>query len=226
MQQNFNYPYMNPNMYNMYPQNANPNAVNINIVAPQAYSGVPYNVPNSNNFPIYGTNPMNSMNYPYNYNNSVNLQDKQMKEMDNLDLKKKTPSAEKPTESKKKEEEPKTKIFLTDDYVKSLENYMNDDNPKIRLIGATELLERFKEDPNRKDNPSLVPLLNKALRDNSPSVRFLALTMLQTGYSTGDDETVQILKEMQTQDRQGLNDDALRAAEILLKMSGKKAEVA
>ena len=60
---------------------------------------------------------------------------------------------------------------LTDDYIKSLENYMNNENPKIRLIGTKEVLERFKEDENRKDNPSLMALLNKSifLESTNPS---------------------------------------------------------
>lgn len=115
---------------------------------------------------------------------------------------------------------------LTDDYVKSIENYMNNENPKIRLIGTKELLERFKEDENRKDNPSLMPLLNKALKDTSPSVRFLALTILQLGYAVGNDETVGILKEIQTQNKDKIGEDALLASEILLNMSAaQKVEV-
>lgn len=127
-----------------------------------------------------------------------------------------------------KETKTKTKkvVPLTDDYIKSLENYMNNENPKIRLIGAKEVLERFKEDENRKDNPSLMPLLNKALRDSSPSVRFLALTALQLGYAVGNNETVTILKEIQSQNADKIGEDALLASEILLNMSqGQKIEV-
>lgn len=119
----------------------------------------------------------------------------------------------------KKDEKTKKVTPLTDDYIKSLENYMNNDNPKIRLIGAKELLERFKEDENRKDNPSLMPLLNKALKDTSPSVRFLALTILQLGYALGNDETVSILKEIQSQNQDKIGEDSLLASEILLNMS-------
>ena len=103
---------------------------------------------------------------------------------------------------------------------------MNNENPKIRLIGAKEVLERFKEDENRKDNPSLMPLINKALRDTSPSVRFLALTTLQLGYAVGNDETVTILKEIQSQNTDKIGEDALLASEILLNMAGgEKTEV-
>ena len=80
-------------------------------------------------------------------------------------------------------------------------------------------MERFKEDENRKDNPSLIPLLNKTLRDTSAAVRFLGLTTLQLGYSVGNDETVQILKEIQTQNKDKTGEDQLLASEILLKMA-------
>ena len=71
-----------------------------------------------------------------------------------------------------------------------------------------------------------MPLLNKALRDSSPSVRFLGLTMLQLGYAVGNDETVTILKEIQTQNKDKIGEDSLLASEILLKMSaGQKIDV-
>ena len=116
-------------------------------------------------------------------------------------------------------EEEKVVVPLNDEYIKSLENYLNDSNPKVRLIGAKELMQRFKEDENRKDNPSLIPLLNKTLRDTSAAVRFLGLTTLQLGYSVGNDETVQILKEIQTQNKDKTGEDQLLASEILLKMA-------
>ena len=130
-------------------------------------------------------------------------------------------------ETKEKTDEKTKKITpLTNEYVQSLENYMNNDNPKVRLIGTKELLERFKEDENRKDNPSLMPLLNKALRDPSPAVRFLGLTALQLGYAVGNDETITILKEIQSKNTDKIGEDSLLASEILLNMSGgQKVEV-
>ena len=105
-----------------------------------------------------------------------------------------------------------------------MENYLNDDNPKVRLIGAKELMERFKEDDSRMQHPSLVPLLNKMLKDTSPSVRFLALTTLQLGYSLGNDETIKLLKEIQQNSQDKLGEDALLASEVLLKLSAPKVE--
>ncbi len=266
MQQN----YFNPYYPNAIPQQC-PNAVSINIIAPQAY-GAGAGVPNcaQGSYSLYGQNAIPNTYYPINYNNLVqpyqnnqymtnpngmypqnmqlqNMQPQNMQQnmpqdttssqrgmTDGVNLLEKTTnetnssSSTVQNEQNKENEKTKTKqiVPLTDDYVKSLENYLNSNNPKIRLIGAKDLLERFKEDENRKDNPSLMPLLNKALRDVSPSVRFLALTALQLDYAVGNDETVAILKEIQTQNQDKIGEDSILASEILLKMSaGQKVEV-
>ena len=80
-------------------------------------------------------------------------------------------------------------------------------------------MERFKEDENRKDNPSLIPLLNKILQDSSLSVRFLGLTILQLDYCTGDEQTVELLKQIQAENKDKVGEDQLLDSEILLKMS-------
>ena len=212
-----------------------PNAVSINIYSPTAYgSGVGCSAPQNvtpvypNGFySMYGQNPMPYLPYyPQNYNNMIQQQNSLLPNglnaVSDTNLKKTSGTDEKNVEEKKsdnKKEEKKKIIPLTDEYVKSLENYMNNDNPKIRLIGVRDLLERFKEDENRKDNPSLIPLLNKALKDPSPTVRFVALTILQLGYSVGNDETVQVLKEIQNSNKDGYGEDSLLASEILLKLS-------
>lgn len=266
MQQN-----INP-CYSVQPQQMplqGPNAVNINIIQPQAFADGSAACCDKNNCcSLYGANqggisPM----YPMNYNNLIQTpanqlpiqpyqgvppqyqtnpiaqnpmaQQAQPIGADNsanaygaTNLIEKTPSSNTSTSSveksevkkDKKEEKPKTITLLTDDYIKSLENYMNDSNPKVRLIAAKELLERFKEDDSRVAHPSLVPLLNKALRDTSPSIRFLALTALQLGYSVGNEETVEILKEIQATDKDKLGEDKLLASEILLKLSAPKIQ--
>ena len=228
----------------IYPTAQGPNAVSINIIAPQAYASAPNaNTANpipQNYYPLYGQNMQPGMPYyPQNYNNIIqpynmanianqnaaqpNALDSARDLANNTQLLNKTPVPveQTPAAKENKTEETKTKkvVPLTDDYIKSLENYMNNDNPKIRLIGAKEVMERFKEDENRKDNPSLMALLNKALRDTSPAVRFLGLTTLQLGYSVGNDETVTILKEIQSQNKDKIGEDSLLASEILLNMS-------
>lgn len=116
----------------------------------------------------------------------------------------------------------KPKVALTDDYIKTLENYLNSKDKKVRLMGAKELFERFKEDETRKNDAALTALLNKSLQDPAETVKFMALTALDLGYASGNDETAQILTAMQNSDS-SYGEDAALAAQILLKMSGTKA---
>ncbi len=239
--QGINYPFSAPNAVaiNIYspqayakPQNVqNPNVTN------PIYSL--YN-PNMGNMPIYPQN-YNNMFMPAPIRQTQQIQqapkgvayeldeqekDTQPKLDDSLNAVSskneisKTEQPEEKTEKDQKEE--KVITPLTDEYIKSLENYLNNSNPKVRLIGAKELLERFKEDDNRKDNKSLVALLNKTLRDTASSIRFIGLTILQTGYSVGNEETVEILKEIQSRKEDTTGEDQLLASEILLKMTAEQ----
>ena len=240
MQQN----YLNPYRTQCYPQQG-PSAVSINIVAPQAFASPNGNACTTNPYgyyPLYGANTNNTLpTYPSNYNNLVIQQNPYINNqaqhppmpqnnsgndlsnkhnmINETNLVNKTNSQTETNNSTEETKKTKKVVPLTDDYIKSIENYMNNDNPKVRLIGTKELLERFKEDENRKDNPSLMPLLNKALKDTSSAVRFLALTILQLGYAVGNDETVTILKDIQTKNTDKVGEDALLASEILLKMA-------
>lgn len=242
--QTANYPQQNPganavsiNIIAPQAYASNPNA-----------SAAPQMMPNNNFYSMYGANPTPGMYYPMNYNNMVNNQpinntinaignnsnnniNSNNNVTDAIAPQAQAQAAPAPQEAaaettnkeedKKTDEkkEPKKVTPLTDDYIKSLENYLDSDNPKVRLIGAKDLMERFKEDENRKDNPSLIPLLNKALQDTSSTVRFLALTTLQLGYSVGNDETVQIVKQIQAENKDKIGEDSLLASEILLKLS-------
>ena len=126
---------------------------------------------------------------------------------------------------KTKEETHKANIVqLTDDYVKTLENYLNNQNPKVREMGVKELFERFKEHKSRYNDVALTNLLNKALQDASKNVRFIALTALDSGYAQGDNLTREILNKMQAS-KDVFGEDALLASEALLKMAGNKVEV-
>ncbi len=227
----------NPYQYQQHPQaqSLTPNAVSINIFNPAAYSSAPQQmpVPQGGFYSMYGQNTMPNMPiYPQNYNNIFVPQQQipnGLNAADNAQLVEKTPNKEeeKKTEENKDKEEKKKEITpLTDDYVKSLENYLNNDNPKIRLLGAKELMERFKESKDRCDNPSLVPLVNKILKDPSPTVRFIGLTMLQTGYCVGNDETISILKQIQASNTDKFGEDSQLASEILLKLAApQKVEI-
>ncbi len=129
---------------------------------------------------------------------------------------------EKKAENKKDDKKEKPKVILTDDYIRTLENYLNSGDKKIRLMGAKELFDRFKEDENRKDDAALTALLNKSLQDPADTVKFMALTALDMGYATGNDETVQILTDMQSTDT-SYGEDAALASQVLLKISGYKS---
>ncbi len=130
-------------------------------------------------------------------------------------------------EKKEGEEKPKQKVVLTDEYIMSLENYLNSQDSKVRLMAAKDILERFKEDPVRKDDVALNALLNKALQDPNSTVRFLALTTLETGYARGDAQTVEILKQIQSNSEAAYGEDSMLASQILLNLSaGDKVDIA
>lgn len=214
---------MNPNLP-IYPSNYNTaiiqNPYNAQIPTQQNIQQMPAQVQNTQ--PMYNQ-PMSQAQDSSNTQAQNGLNKANM--MNDTNLLQKTSNEQTSSEvdnSSKTKEKTKKVVPLTDDYIKSIENYMNNENPKIRLIGAKELLERFKEDENRKDNPSLMPLLNKALKDTSPSVRFLGLTMLQLGYALGNDETVTLLKDIQSKNQDKVGEDALLASEILLNMSANQ----
>lgn len=221
----------------MVPQAQNGvSAVSINIYNPQAYGnqqGVSYpqaqqQQPAMPYYPqgSYYNNYAPQVTYPANYNNMIgqNMMEAYDKNQPTQPPPAPTSAPTPAADDKKKDEKPKTKVLLTDDYIKSLENYMNNQDAKIRLTATKELLERFKEDDTRKTDMALTALLNKALQDPSPTVRFMALTILDVGYATGDTNTANILKQIQTVSDQ-YGEDALLASEVLLKMSGQRVEV-
>ena len=112
-----------------------------------------------------------------------------------------------------------TKVFaLTDEYIKSLENYLDNPNDELRLMASKEVLTRLDEDKNRYDDAALNALLNKMLQDPSKLVRLAALSAFASQLANGNDYTVQLLQNIQTNPN-GDKEDALQAADILLKMS-------
>ena len=111
----------------------------------------------------------------------------------------------------------KTKIVsLTNEYIMSLENYLNNPNTDIRLMAAKEILTRLDEDKNRYDDAALNALLNKMLQDPNKLVRIAALSALTSELASGNDYTVQLLKQIQ-QNPQADPEDVLEASQILLK---------
>lgn len=213
-------------------------AVSINIMNPtvgamppvNSYQNGIYQYPEAS----YYSNQPTSMPYPQNYN--MNMTNPYQMSTNLNAAANATPPAPVPVapdvkkdavtnENSDTKEVTKKKVQLTDDYIKNLENYLNSNDSKIRLMAAKELLERYKEDKNRASDPALTALLNKTLQDPTAAVRFLALTTLDAGYANGNDETIQILKNIQGDTQSEYGEDSLLASQILLKLSaGDKVE--
>ena len=84
---------------------------------------------------------------------------------------------------------------------------------------AKDIVRRFEEDVTRYNDPALNALVNKMLQDPQGSVRGIALSLLSTGTAQGNNYTVTLLNNMKND--QVNKEDALQAAEALLRMSAK-----
>ncbi len=226
----------------VYPQGVNipaGGAVNINIFNPTTTNGAPiypqntYYTSPAATYPAYvpqGNMMLPQMPAPQNAYPAIQTQQtnvqmpapQQLQTQDTQALNQ-SPQANEtqgPAPEQKTEEKPVNITPLTDEYIKTLENYLNDNDPKVRLMGATQLLEKFKEHESRKSDPALTALLNKSLKDPSASVRQMALTTLNIGYASGNEETIALLNDIQANTQGGIYaEDALSAKEILLKLS-------
>ncbi len=111
----------------------------------------------------------------------------------------------------------KTKVVsLTNEYIMSLENYLNNPNKEIRLTASKEIIKRLNEDAARYDDAALNALLNKMLQDPEKLIRIAALSALSSELASGNDYTIQLLKQIQ-QNPNADPEDVLDASEILLK---------
>lgn len=128
------------------------------------------------------------------------------------------------SEKEKKDVAKKDIVLLTDEYVKTLENYIRNDNPDIKLMGAKELMKRFREDDSRKNDQALTNLLNLTLQSRYSPVKMVGLGILQNGWAQGDGFTQQLLSQIQ-QTKSGYGLDALDAADAALKTAGKTIKV-
>ena len=90
-------------------------------------------------------------------------------------------------------------------------------------MGAVDVIARLDEDPSRKDDPALTALINKMIQDPSTTIRALGLSALEAGTVSGNNETVELLKQIQKSDR-GFGLDAQQATSVLLRMAGKTEE--
>ena len=111
-------------------------------------------------------------------------------------------------------------VALTNEYIMSLENYLNNPNTEIRLMAAKEILTRLDEDKNRFDDAALNALLNKMLQDPEKLVRIAALSAFSSQLASGNDYTVKLLTKIQNNPNAD-KEDVLQAADSLLKMSSR-----
>lgn len=107
---------------------------------------------------------------------------------------------------------------LTNEYIMSLENYLNSENDEIRIMGGKEVLKRLNEDRTRFDDAALNALLNKMLQDPNKLVRILALSAFSSELASGNDYTAELLTNIQN-NPQSDKEDVLQASAILLQMS-------
>ena len=121
-------------------------------------------------------------------------------------------------QEEKKNTKEKRIVALTDEYIKSLENYLNNPNDEIRLMASKEILTRLDEDKNRYNDAALNALLNKMLQDPSKLVRIAALSAFSSQLASGNNYTVKLLNNIQSNPNAD-KEDVLQAADILLKMS-------
>lgn len=120
--------------------------------------------------------------------------------------------------AEEKNSKQKRVVALTDEYIKSLENYLNNPNQEIRLMASKEILTRLDEDKDRYDDAALNALLNKMLQDPSKLIRIAALSAFNSQLASGNDFTLTLLKNIQNNPSAD-KEDVLQAADILLKMS-------
>ena len=198
----------------------NYSGVNIQIFNPSVAApgaALPAQTTNNNN---YSTNPCYPQNY---YTQNLNPATAPVQAPVSAPVPAPSPAPAPASASVQEPEKKKTEkreiVQLTDEYIKNLENYLNSQDPEVRLMGAKEVIARLHEDGSRKDDKALNALVNKMLQDPSQKVKVIALATLNSRVATGDETTVQLLKSMQQQ-KTGYGQDALEAADILLKMSG------
>ena len=185
----------------------NYSGVNIQIFNPSvAAPGAAVPASNVNSTTNYSTNPC----YPANYYTQ------------NMGQPSLQPAAVKAVEEVKDSQSTGTEVRevveLTDDYIRTLESYLNSSDRDIRLMAAKEVLDRLHEDESRKNDEALTALINKMLQDPYQAVKFVAMAALEARSVNGNQKTVTLLKQIQNNDT-NYGEDSLKASNILLKMS-------
>ncbi|MBR1776516.1 hypothetical protein IJ750_05540 [bacterium] len=209
---------------NDYTKNAeNINKENISKSNNKTDSANEYDTLNSNNQDRLNANDINKKGEPYNspyrsYSSDLDG----IKQQEDLTTSKSIIGELSERDAAIQEEKKNTKetkiVALTDEYIKSLENYLNNPNDEIRLMASKEILTRLDEDKDRYNDAALNALLNKMLQDPAKLVRIAALSAFASQLASGNDYTVQLLNNIQSNPNAD-KEDVLQAADILLKMS-------
>ena len=208
---------VNPNMCNQgcvqQPQDINippcSAGVHINIVNPSA--GAPVNPSDLPDYYKqwamggYNTCPCACPEHQYpnaqlNNDNSANIQNNNIDYANNPDYK------------------PKRITVITDDYIKTLEQWLNSQEESQRQAAAKQVLQRLQEDKRRYDNPALNALINKMLQDPNHYVKSTALLSLSTKLAKGDELTKNLLQKIAL-DKSHFGRDAKLAETILVQMA-------
>ncbi len=126
----------------------------------------------------------------------------------------------------KTDEKQKTKkvVELTDDYIKTLENYLRSPDATVRKSGIKELINRYEEDESRYDDPALTALLNIALQDSDTNNRLFAMSPIASGSAHGDENTIKLLQNLQASDKL-YGQEAKMANDALLNAAQTKVEI-
>jgi len=109
-------------------------------------------------------------------------------------------------------------IRLTDDYIKGLEQQLNDEDPEMREYAASEIIKRLEEDKTRYNDKAMNALVNKMVLDPfSHKVRGRGLMALENNMVSGDENTRQILQWIQ-EDPNLLDRDRTSIQKIMLQL--------
>ncbi len=196
--------------------------VNINIYNPAGMAGNTAPVPMVNNMqpsqPTGSVQNSETSNAPTNLNAASSLTNNIVNDK---------PSANTPINNlPEQNNNGKTKyiVELTDDYIKTLENYLRNPSEDLRKAAIKELIKRFEEDKTRYNNPALTALLNIALQDPSASNRLLAMSPIASGEAAGDKNTLKLLNNLASSDKL-YGQEAKMAHDSLLNASQNRIEV-
>lgn len=135
-------------------------------------------------------------------------------------------SKEEKTDNEAEPSKQKTKriVELTDDYIKTLENYLRSPDKSVRETGIIELVKRFEEDITRYDDEALTALLNIALQDSNPDNRLMAMSVIEGGSAHGDEKTIELLNNLSSSEKL-YGQEAKAASNALLKASSGETKI-